>query len=49
MCSFDNASVRVTLEIEAGIPEGLPANVVRPAEDNNRILHFVSNSALETK
>jgi len=43
------ASVRVTLEIEAEIPEGAPDNVVRTVTENSRTLKFTSNSGFETE
>jgi len=41
------SSVRVTLEIEAQIPEGAPDNVVRNVTENSRTLKFASNSGFE--
>ena len=35
-----NAKVRVTLEIDAEIPEGAPEHVVRTVEENCRTLKF---------
>jgi predicted AAA+ superfamily ATPase len=43
------SSVRVTLEIEAQIPEGAPDNVVRTVTENSRTLKFTSNSGFETE
>ncbi len=43
------SSVRVTLEIEAGIPTGAPDNVVRTVTENSRMLKFTSNSGFETE
>lgn len=43
------SSVRVTLEIEADIPEGAPDNVVRTVTENSRTLKFESNSGFETE
>ena len=43
------SSVRVTLEIEAEIPEGAPDNVVRTVTENSRTLKFTSNSGFETE
>jgi hypothetical protein len=43
------SSVRVTLEIEAEIPEGAPDNVVRTVTENGRTLRFTSNSGFETE
>ena len=34
------SSVRVTLEIEADIPNGTPDNVVRTVTENSRVLKF---------
>lgn len=42
------SSVRVTLEIEADIPEGAPDNVVRTVTENSRTLKF-SGSGFETE
>ena len=36
------ATVRVTLEIEAEIPDGAPDNVVRTVTENGRTLKFDS-------
>jgi hypothetical protein len=36
------ASVRITLEIEAEIPDGAPENVVRTVTENGRTLKFTS-------
>ncbi len=41
------SSVRVTLEIEAEIPAGVPDNVVRTVTENSRTLKFASNSGFE--
>jgi hypothetical protein len=43
-----NATIRVTLEIEADIPEGAPANVVRTVTENSRTLKF-SSQGFETE
>jgi hypothetical protein len=43
------SAVRVTLEIEAEIPEGAPDNVVRTVTENSRTLKFESNSGFETE
>ena len=43
------SSVRVTLEIEAEIPEGASDNVVRTVTENGRTLKFASNSGFETE
>jgi hypothetical protein len=37
------SSVRVTLEIEAGIPDGAPDNVVRTVTENSRTLKFTGS------
>lgn len=36
------ATVTVTIEIEAQIPEGAPDNVVRTVTENSRTLKFTS-------
>ncbi len=41
------SSVRVTLEIEAEIPEGASENVVRTVTENGRTLKFEANSGFE--
>jgi hypothetical protein len=38
-----NASVKVILEIEADIPEGVPEQVVRTVTENSRTLKFKSH------
>jgi predicted AAA+ superfamily ATPase len=43
------SSVRVTIEIEAEIPEGAPDNVVRTVTENSRTLKFTSNSGFEAE
>ena len=43
------AGDRVTLEIEAEMPEGAPGNVVRTVTENSRTLKFTSNSGFETE
>ena len=43
------SSVRVTLEIQADMPEGTPDNVVRTVTENSRTLRFESNSGFETE
>ncbi len=43
------SSVRVSLEIEAEIPEGAPDNVVRTVTENSRTLKFMGNSGFETE
>lgn len=42
LVSLIGADVRVTLEIEAGIPTGAPDNVVRTVTENGRTLKFTS-------
>ena len=42
------AKVRVTLEIEAEIPEGAPENVVRTVTENSRTLKFTGGSGFES-
>jgi hypothetical protein len=37
------SSVRVTLEIEAEIPQGAPENVVRTVTENSRTLKFTAS------
>ena len=39
---LDGAKVKVTLEIEAEMPEGAPDNVVRNVNENSRTLKFTS-------
>jgi predicted AAA+ superfamily ATPase len=41
------SSVKVTLEIDADIPAGVPDNVVRTVTENSRTLKFGSNSGFE--
>lgn len=41
------SSVRVTLEIEAEVPAGVPDNVVRTVTENTRSLKFTTNSGFE--
>jgi hypothetical protein len=41
------SSVRVTPEIEAEIPAGVPDNVVRTVTENSRSLKFTTNSGFE--
>jgi hypothetical protein len=40
LSGLPNAVVKVTLEIEAAIPEGAPDHVVRTVNENSRALHF---------
>jgi predicted AAA+ superfamily ATPase len=44
LTSLNGARVKVTLEIEAEIPEGAPSNVVRTIEENCRALKFNKHS-----
>jgi hypothetical protein len=37
------ATVKVTLELEAQIPDGVPENVVRTVTENGRTLGFTSH------
>jgi predicted AAA+ superfamily ATPase len=41
------ANVKITLEIDAEIPAGVPDNVVRTVTENSRTLKFGSNSGFE--
>ena len=41
------SDVRVTLEIEADVPDGVPDNVVRIVKENGRQLNFKSNEFAE--
>jgi len=41
------ANVKITLEIDADIPAGVPDNVVRTVTENSRTLKFGSNSGFE--
>jgi hypothetical protein len=43
------SSVRVTLEIDAQIPEGASDTVVRTVTENSRTLKFASNSGFATE
>jgi len=43
LASLVGARVRVTLEIEAEIPDGVPENVVRVVTENSRTLKFESH------
>jgi len=43
------STVRVTLEIEAEIPQGASDNVVRTVTENGRTLKFASNSGFEAE
>lgn len=43
------SSVRVTLEVEAEIPDGASDNVVRIVTENGRTLKFAPNSGFETE
>jgi hypothetical protein len=37
-----NARVRVTLDIDAEVPDGVPENVVRIVSENGRTLRFTA-------
>lgn len=41
------SNVKITLEIDADIPAGVPDNVVRTVTENSRTLKFESNSGFE--
>jgi predicted AAA+ superfamily ATPase len=43
------SNVKITLEIDADIPAGVPDNVVRTVTENSRTLKFESNSGFETE
>ena len=43
LAALPRAEVRVTLEIEATIPEGAPENVVRTVTENSRTLKLSSH------
>ena len=43
LSGFLGASVTVTLEIEAAVPDGVPQHVVRTVTENGRTLHFNSH------
>jgi hypothetical protein len=42
LASLPGASVRVTLEIQADLPDGAPERVVRIVSENSRTLKFGS-------
>jgi len=42
LVALNGAEVKVTLEIEADIPSGVPDNVVRTVTENSRTLKFIS-------
>jgi len=42
------SNVKITLEIDAEVPAGVPDNVVRTVTENSRTLKFGSNSGFET-
>ena len=48
LSSLVGAEVRVTLEIDAEIPEGAPENVVRTVTENSRTLKFASHGFEES-
>jgi hypothetical protein len=41
LSGLEDAKVKVTLEIEADIPAGVPADVVRTVQENSRSLNFI--------
>jgi len=43
LAGLPGASVQVTLEIEATVPEGVPENIVRTVTENTRTLRFSSH------
>ena len=43
LAGLTGAQVKVTIEIEADIPEGAPDNVVRTVTENSRTLKFTSH------
>ena len=43
VCCIVDAYVRVTLEIEAEVPDGVPEDVVRTTSENCRTLRFSSH------
>jgi hypothetical protein len=43
------SNVKITLEIDAEVPAGVPDNVVRTVTENSRTLKFGSNSGFETE
>jgi len=43
------SSVKITLDIDADIPAGVPDNVVRTVTENSRTLKFGSNSGFESE
>jgi hypothetical protein len=42
LVGLTGSDVKVTLEIEASVPGGVPANVVRTVTENGRTLKFTS-------
>ncbi len=42
LAGFVGSQVKVTLEVEAEIPSGVPDTVVRTVAENSRTLKFVS-------
>ena len=48
LAGLQGADVRLTLEIEANIPDGAPEQVVRTVTENSRTLHF-DDSGFETE
>lgn len=49
LTSLLGADVRVTLEIAADVPAGVPDDIVRTVTENRRALRFSSNSGFETE
>lgn len=49
LTSLLGADVRVTLEIAADVPAGVPDDIVRTVTENCRALRFSSNSGFETE
>ena len=43
------SNVKITLDIDADIPAGVPDTVVRTVTENSRTLKFGSNSGFETE
>ncbi len=43
LVGLSGADVRVTLEIEATVPEGVPEKIVRTVTENSRTLKFASH------
>jgi hypothetical protein len=43
LAGLPGAQVRVTLEIEASVPRGVPEEIVRTVTENSRTLRFSSH------